>query len=64
MFKSGTFWLFYLSLCLVWRIMFACLVMCRWQVRIWDILVVLPFSLSRLENHVCLSRDVSVAGAA
>jgi hypothetical protein len=33
-------------------------------IQIWDISVVLPFSLFRLENHVCLSRGVQVAGAA
>jgi hypothetical protein len=32
-FESGTFWLFYLYSCFNWRIAFACLVVCRWQVR-------------------------------
>jgi hypothetical protein len=31
-FESGTFRLFYLYLCFIWRIMFACLIVCRWQV--------------------------------
>jgi hypothetical protein len=32
-FKSGTFRLFYLYLCFIWRIVFPCLVVCRWHVR-------------------------------
>jgi hypothetical protein len=32
-FESETFWLFYLYLYFMWRIMFAYLVVCRWQVR-------------------------------
>jgi hypothetical protein len=32
-FESETFRLFYLYLYFVWRIVFACLVVCSWQVR-------------------------------
>jgi hypothetical protein len=32
-YKSVTFQLFYLYLCFIWRIVFACLVVCRWQVQ-------------------------------
>jgi hypothetical protein len=44
------------------------IVMSHWLgevwIRIWDIFVVLPLSLFRLENRVCLSHGVQVAGAA
>jgi hypothetical protein len=32
-FESGTFSFCFFYLCFVWRIMFACLVVCKWQVR-------------------------------
>jgi hypothetical protein len=32
-FESGMFYLFYLYLYFIWRIAFAYLVICRWQVR-------------------------------
>jgi hypothetical protein len=32
-FETGTFQLFYPYLYFIWRIVFACLVVCRWQVQ-------------------------------
>jgi hypothetical protein len=32
-FESGTFWLFYLYSLFHWRIMFACLMVCRWHMQ-------------------------------